>query len=679
MADIATLGISTEVSGVEKGTVALNNLATSAKRAEVATDGVTRATKNASAASAAANSNVTSSTNAVTTAVKSQASAIDAAGAAVSRAKIQWESGEAAAARLGLTSKKSAESSADYVAGLRAQVAAEKAAAAAADVTNTSLGAVDKSTKTATVSFGLFGAVLRTVSTILGGFLLNALSTALGVLIAQLGQFVDWGGLAASALNGLAWAIETIGPYAVGAAAALALIYAPSLLAGLWAVTVAITGLSAAAIRAAAAFTVAWLAAIGPAGWFVLGLAAVTIAAIAFRDDLTQIFGFDIVGAAKGGINTIIAAFHAGYDGVVASWDNLPAAFGDLGYQAANKFIEAINWMVGEVVSLINGLIAKINGGLRGAIGALGGDAANAIQLKDLGSPQSFKMGGINNPYAGSAAGVGSNVGAAFAKHRNTDYLGDLGTSISDGASSAADKLRDWANGFGEVGDAAGGAGGAAGKAAKDATDPWKALRDTASQTSSAFMDAGKSAGGILKGLVSGTMSWKDALQQALSVALKLMTQLQPNMFGGGFLQGVLGGLFGFASGGYTGSGPAHKAAGVVHGGEYVFSKSATDRIGVGRLEGMHRAAKGYATGGYVGHAGSRADRAANDQPLKLDIVSRFDADGGFESAVERTSRPIAQKESVEAAGRVAKSVPSMVDSRTDERQTRKVRAGGMF
>lgn len=58
-----------------------------------------------------------------------------------------------------------------------------------------------------------------------------------------------------------------------------------------------------------------------------------------------------------------------------------------------------------------------------------------------------------------------------------------------------------------------------------------------------------------------------------------------------------------FATGGYTGNASAKAVAGVVHGGEYVFSKSATDRIGVGNLEAMHRSAKGYAVGGYVGSA----------------------------------------------------------------------------
>ena len=58
-----------------------------------------------------------------------------------------------------------------------------------------------------------------------------------------------------------------------------------------------------------------------------------------------------------------------------------------------------------------------------------------------------------------------------------------------------------------------------------------------------------------------------------------------------------------FDQGGYTGDGGTHEPKGIVHGGEYVFSKRAVQALGVARLERMHRAAKGYASGGYVGNA----------------------------------------------------------------------------
>ncbi|EPT7678524.1 phage tail tape measure protein, partial [Escherichia coli] len=55
---------------------------------------------------------------------------------------------------------------------------------------------------------------------------------------------------------------------------------------------------------------------------------------------------------------------------------------------------------------------------------------------------------------------------------------------------------------------------------------------------------------------------------------------------------------FHFATGGFTGTGGKYEPAGIVHRGEFVFTKEATSRIGVGNL---YRLMRGYAEGGYVG------------------------------------------------------------------------------
>lgn len=57
----------------------------------------------------------------------------------------------------------------------------------------------------------------------------------------------------------------------------------------------------------------------------------------------------------------------------------------------------------------------------------------------------------------------------------------------------------------------------------------------------------------------------------------------------------------GFASGGYTGSGGKYDPAGIVHAGEFVFTKEQTARLGVGRLYDIAR--NGYAKGGLVSDA----------------------------------------------------------------------------
>ncbi|ESL76507.1 phage tail tape measure protein [Enterobacter hormaechei] len=58
-----------------------------------------------------------------------------------------------------------------------------------------------------------------------------------------------------------------------------------------------------------------------------------------------------------------------------------------------------------------------------------------------------------------------------------------------------------------------------------------------------------------------------------------------------------------FDTGGYTGDGGKYQPKGVVHGGEFVFTKEATSALGVGNLYALMRGAQGYANGGYVGHA----------------------------------------------------------------------------
>ncbi len=86
-----------------------------------------------------------------------------------------------------------------------------------------------------------------------------------------------------------------------------------------------------------------------------------------------------------------------------------------------------------------------------------------------------------------------------------------------------------------------------------------------------------------------------------------------------GFAAG-LGGLLGFASGGYTGNGGKHEPAGIVHRGEYVFSKKAVKSIGVGNLEAMHSAAKGYASGGLVGGGSAATSAGAGHSVLEVSL-----------------------------------------------------------
>ncbi len=86
---------------------------------------------------------------------------------------------------------------------------------------------------------------------------------------------------------------------------------------------------------------------------------------------------------------------------------------------------------------------------------------------------------------------------------------------------------------------------------------------------------------------------------------------------------------FHFATGGFTGTGGKYEPAGIVHRGEFVFTKEATSRIGVGNL---YRLMRGYADGGYVGVGGSPAQmRRAEGVTFEQNnsVVIQNDGTGG--------------------------------------------------
>lgn len=191
----------------------------------------------------------------------------------------------------------------------------------------------------------------------------------------------------------------------------------------------------------------------------------------------------------------------------------------------------------------------------------------------------------------------------------------------------------------------------------------------------------------LRQGLRSGEGFWKSFGTAALNVldriTDRLLNQVMDAIFqvngaaggsGGGGLFGFLGGLFGggssfkanttlgsfltngFASGGYTGNGAASQAAGIVHGGEYVFSKRATDRIGVKNLEGMHKRAKGYAAGGHVSPlmpANGNATQSA--APITVDARTTIQASGNAETDAEM--RRWAAKRDAELPATIIKTV----------------------
>jgi hypothetical protein len=136
-------------------------------------------------------------------------------------------------------------------------------------------------------------------------------------------------------------------------------------------------------------------------------------------------------------------------------------------------------------------------------------------------------------------------------------------------------------------------------------------------------------------GLLDAAIEGKNFAGVLADVAKQIAkAALQAALFGDGPLanlfglagKGMLAGFgLGFADGGYTGRGGKYEPAGVVHKGEYVFSKKAVDQIGVRNLDSMHKRFKGFANGGYVGSGGGAAPKV--DVPIK--VINTFDA-GSF-------------------------------------------------
>ncbi|HBA8246819.1 TPA: phage tail tape measure protein, partial [Escherichia coli] len=152
------------------------------------------------------------------------------------------------------------------------------------------------------------------------------------------------------------------------------------------------------------------------------------------------------------------------------------------------------------------------------------------------------------------------------------------------------------------------------GEWAESATDSFSQVKSVATQT---FDGIAQNMAVMLTG---SEQNWRSFTRSVLSMMTEiLLKQAMVGIVGsiGSAIGGAVGGgasasggtaiqaaaaKFHFATGGFTGTGGKYEPAGIVHRGEFVFTKEATSRIGVGNL---YRLMRGYATGGYVGTPGS--------------------------------------------------------------------------
>ncbi|HGX5891538.1 TPA: phage tail tape measure protein, partial [Escherichia coli] len=131
------------------------------------------------------------------------------------------------------------------------------------------------------------------------------------------------------------------------------------------------------------------------------------------------------------------------------------------------------------------------------------------------------------------------------------------------------------------------------GEWAESVMDSFSQVKSVATQT---FDGIAQNMAAMLTG---SEQNWRGFTRSVLSMLTEIF--LKQAMVG---IVGSIGSAIGFAGGGFTGTGGKYEPAGIVHRGEFVFTKEATSRIGVGNL---YRLMRGYAEGGYVGGAGSPA------------------------------------------------------------------------
>ena len=128
------------------------------------------------------------------------------------------------------------------------------------------------------------------------------------------------------------------------------------------------------------------------------------------------------------------------------------------------------------------------------------------------------------------------------------------------------------------------------------------------------------------------------------------------------------GGYVGFASGGYTGDGGKYTPAGVVHRGEYVITKEATSRLGIGFLNHLNYG-RGYATGGAVGSIPSTGYRPMSGGSISVKVINNGEP---VNASVEQRQQNGETEITVELIRQIARNETNGIISNN-------MRSGGVF
>lgn len=131
-----------------------------------------------------------------------------------------------------------------------------------------------------------------------------------------------------------------------------------------------------------------------------------------------------IFGGVKSAINFMIGGFVGAYNVITKTWQQFPAALGDMFYSGVNLAINATNELIQRSIEGLNSFAAQANKIL-----------PEAMQIPTLSAP---RIAAVANDYAGAGKKFGEVARAEMEKAMDVDYLGNFADAINNQAQKNA-------------------------------------------------------------------------------------------------------------------------------------------------------------------------------------------------------------------------------------------------
>lgn len=247
------------------------------------------------------------------------------------------------------------------------------------------------------------------------------LSIGITGLIAALVQMVDWGKVWETASGLLADGLDFLADNFYAVAVAAGTFLAVQLVTHIGSILTAVKLLTVGLFKMGAA----WVVAMGPVGWAIAGITALTVVVVSFRKEIANLLGFDLVGGIKAVLNGLIATFRNGLQVIVNVIFNFVNIIKKALAQTFNLMLEIVK--VAEAVGSFGGIgVGGIDNLAKdfGKIEKLKTALSQELKLEKLPSMGEILMQDIIDPTEAP------------------DYLGNAVDGISNALRTAADKLR---------------------------------------------------------------------------------------------------------------------------------------------------------------------------------------------------------------------------------------------